>query len=337
MREGEKDMKNKMHKLNLDLQFFASNSEIINKAAVHTEGDYGTSGLLSPADAESFILMIQDDSTFLNRMDSENVGRKKGSITKLGVGSRLMRNHEEDTDGITGKEVAPVIGNVPYECKYMTLGTSITEEWLEQNKAKGNFEELFMGEIAKQVKVDILDLAFNGDEQADGGDPDYEFLKLNDGFVKQIRAKGHVVDGATIAEGKFSKDMFYALRRAIPQKYRSSKFKWICSDNTYTDLCEYLSNRPTSLGDIAITKADNSITILQTGFETIPNFPDDVIIYADPKNLKVVYFLTIEHRKTTEGKEAIYQRKRFYATHVAVDFVIKEVNATGILINRGDL
>lgn len=248
-----------------------------------------------------------------------------------------MRNHTEGSDDITGKEVTPVIGSVPYECKYKTLGTSLTEEWIEQNKAKEGFEKLFMGEIAKQVKRDILDLAFNGDEATATSDKDYEFLKLNDGFIKQIKAKGNVVDGATIAGGKFSKGMFYALRRAIPQKYRDSNFRWICSDNTYTDLCEYLSDRPTSLGDIAITKADGNITILQTSFETIPNFPDDIIIYVDPKNLKTVYFVNIEHRKTVEGKEAIYERKRFYATHLALDYIIKEVEATGILINRGEL
>lgn len=323
-------------KLKLNLQFFASNQSIIEKA-VNTGGNYGSSGLLAPSDAEGFILMIQDESTFLNRMDSETVGRLQGTVSKLGVGSRLLRNHTEGTDGITGKEVAPVIGSVPYDCKYMTLGTSMTEEWIEQNKAKENFERLFMGEIAKQVKLDILDLAFNGDEATANSDADYEFLKLNDGFIKQIKTHGNVVDGASISGGKFSKAMFYALRRSVPQKYRNSNFRWICSDNTYTDLCEYLSERPTSLGDIAITKGEGNITILQTAFETVPNFPDNVIIYADPKNLKVVYFLNIEHRKTVEGKEAIYQRKRFYATHVALDYVIKEVKATSILINRGDL
>ncbi len=84
-------------KMKLDLQFFASNESIIEKA-VDTSGNYGSSGLLSPADAEGFILMIQDDSSFLNRMDSENVGRLQGTVSKLGVGSRLLRNHTEEEE-----------------------------------------------------------------------------------------------------------------------------------------------------------------------------------------------------------------------------------------------
>lgn len=327
--------------MKLNLQMFASpaggNTEVIEKAAINTAGNYGTSGLLKPADAEKFIDMVQKDASFLSRLDSETVSRKEGTISKLGVGTRLLRQHREGEDEITGHEVVPVIGEVPYKCEYMTLGTSLTEEWLEQNKEKENFVDHFMGQIASQISVDILDLAFNGDESTATSDADYNFLRLNDGFIKQIKAGGHVVDGATIDGGKFSKKMFYDLRRAIPKEYRNSNMKWICSDDTYTDLSEYLSERPTSLGDIAITKGENDIMILQTPFERVPNFPDDVIIYADPKNLKIVYFLQITHRRTAEGKEAIYQRKRFYATHMALDYIIKEVKATAILINRGAL
>lgn len=312
------------------------NNDVIQKAAVNTGGSYGSSGLLPAADAEKFILMIQDDSSFLGRLDSEVVDRISGSISKLGVGSRLLRNYTEGNDNITGHEVTPVIGNVPYTCKYATLGSSISENWLKQNKEKENFEQLFMGQIAGQIKIDILDLAFNGDEATATTDKDYEFLHLNDGFLKQIKAGGHKVDGATISGGKFDKKMFYALRRAVPKKYRSPNFCWICSDDTYTDLSEYLSDRPTSLGDISVTKGE-SIQILGTSFATIPSMPDDVVLYADPKNLKVVYFGEIAHRKSTEGKEAIYKNERYYADHMALDFIIKEIQATGILINRGAL
>lgn len=314
----------------------AAGNDRIVKGSVNTGGDYGGNGLLSPSDAEKFILMVQDDSSFLSKMSSEIVDRIDGSISKLGVASRLLRNYTETQDNITGHEVVPVIGNVPYHCNRATLGAEISEAWLQQNLARENFEELFMGLIANQIKVDILDLSFNGDESTPDSDPDSEFLKLNDGFIKQIKAKGNVVDGATISGGKFDKKMFYSLRRAVPSKYRNSNFRWICSDDTYTDLCEYLSDRPTALGDISIVEGKN-VRILETEFERITRLPDDVIIYADPKNLEVVYFGQIVHRKSTEGKEAIYKNMRYYAEHLAVDFVIREVKATAILTNRGTL
>lgn len=311
----------------------AGNDRIM-KNIVNTRGNYGTDGLLAPKDAEKFIMMIQDDSSFLGRMSSEIVDRIEGSVSKLGVGSRLLRNFIETEDNITGHEVVPVIGNVPYHCKRMTLGSAITEAWIQQNKEKENFETLFMGLISEQIRLDLLDLAFNGDEAATGDDAD--FLKLNDGFIKQVKAGGNVVDGATIDGGRFGKKAFYSLRRAVPQKYRNPNFKWICSDDTYTDLCEYLSDRPTSLGDISIVQGKD-IRILETGFERVHRFPNDVIIYADPKNFDVIYFGQIQHRKSAEGKDAIYKNERYYADHMAVDYIVKEIKATAILTNRGAL
>ncbi|WP_129596024.1 P2 family phage major capsid protein [Anaerophilus nitritogenes] len=313
-----------------------TNTEIIKKAGIHTQGNYGASGLLNPAQSEKFIDMIMDSSEFLKKLRYEKKDRISGTISKLGVGSRLLRGKAEGKDTISGNEVIPVIGDVPYQVEKMKLGTFMTEDWLEENIERENFEDHFMGKIASQIQVDLLDLAFNGDEDTSSSDLDYEFLKLNDGYIKQIKKKGHVVDGATINGGKFGKKYFYSLRRAVPKKYRNPKFRWICSDDTYTDLSEYLSERPTALGDIAITKGER-IEILGTGFETVPNMPDDVILYAEPENLVIVYTKDIKHRKTTEGKEAVYEDKRFYATHLGADFVITEIDATGILINRGPL
>lgn len=309
---------------------------VIAKGGVATTGNYGANGLFSPEQATKFIDMVMESSEFLKKINHEKKKKLEGTISKLGVGSRLLRGKVEDTDTITGKEVEPVIGEVPYACKKMTLGTSITEDWLEENIEEENFEELFLKKIAEQIQVDVLDLAFNGDTATATSDKDYEFLKINDGWIKQIKAKGNIVDGATINGGKFSKAYFYALRRAVPKKYRNNKFRWICSDDTYTDLCEFLSNSPTALGDIAITQGKD-IKILNTDFDTVPNIPDDVIIYADPKNLTMVFTKEIKHRKTTEGKSAIYEDKRFYATKLNADFVLLEDKATGILINKGNL
>jgi HK97 family phage major capsid protein len=313
-----------------------SNTQIIEKAGVSTSGSYGASGLLNAAQANKFIDMIMESSEFLKKIRREKRDRLNGTISKLGVGSRLLRGKEEGQDNITGNEVVPVIGEVPYNVVKMTLGTSMTEDWLQENIERENFEDHFMGKIAEQLQVDVLDLAFNGDTATPSSHQDYKFLKLNDGYIKQIKAAGHKVDGRTINGGNFGKKYFYALRRAVPKKYRTPKFRWICSDDTYTDLSEYLSERPTALGDIAITKGQQ-LEILGTGFETVPNMPDDVILYADPNNLVMVFTRNIKHRKTTEGKEAVYEDKRFYATHLEADFVISEVNATAILINRGDL
>lgn len=310
--------------------------EIIRKAAITTGGNYGGNALLNPEQSKQFIDMIQESSEFLKKTTFEKRRVKQGTIAKLGVGTRLLRGFTENTDNVTGKEVTPVIGEIPYNVKKMVLGSSITEDWFQDNIEQTGFEDHLMGMIAKQIQVDLLDLAFNGDESVTSSDDDYEFLSINDGWIKQIKTYGHKVDGSTINGGKFSKDYFYALRRAVPKKYRTNAFRWICSDDTYTDLSEYMSERSTQLGDLAIVSGGN-MKVLETPFETIPNFPNDVVLYADPKNFVVVTTMDIKHRRTNEGKEALYEDKRFYSDILNADFIIMEVDATGILINKGNL
>lgn len=310
--------------------------EIIRKAAVNTAGNYGSNGLLSPEQSSRFIDIIQENSSFLQKMRFEKRKSKQGTISKLGVGSRLLRGFEENEDNVSGKEVTPIIGEVKYDVKKMVLGSSITEDWFLENIEGEGFESHFMAKIAEQIKVDLLDLAFNGDESVSNTVPHYQFVELNDGFIKQIKTSGNIVDANGINGGKFSKDYFFALRRAVPQRYRTMDFRWICSDDTYTDFVEYMSERATSLGDFSIMSGGN-MKVLDTPFETVPNIPNDVILYADPKNLTIVFTMDIKHRRTTEGKTALYEDKRFYVDIFNGDFIIMEPKATGILINRGEL
>lgn len=310
--------------------------DVIRKATINTGGAYGSSGLLNPEQSSTFVDMIQDSSEFLKKMRFEKRRVKKGTILKLGVGSRLLRGFEENIDNVSGKEVVPMIGEIPYDVKKAILGSSITEDWFQDNIEQEGFETHFFGEIAKQISVDMLDLSFNGDEATPADAQDYEFLKMNDGFVKQIKTGGNVIEGTSINGANFSKDYFYALRRAVPPKYRTKDFRWICSDDTYTDLSEYMSERSTQLGDLAIVSGGN-MKVLETPFEIVPRLPNDIIIYADPKNLVVVNTMDIKHRKTVEGKLALYEDKRFYVDILNMDFIIMEIEATAILTNKGSV
>ena len=61
--------------------------------------------------------------------------------------------------------------------------------------------------------------------------------------------------------------------------------------------------------------------------------PDNKIMLTDPKNLIVINTYDMRIRKTTEGKEAIMQDKRFYVIHFDFDTIIEEIDATAIITN----
>lgn len=298
-----------------------SNGTIISKAAVTTAGR--TDGMLNPEQSKAFLKMVFDDSSFLGEFSHETRKSTKGTIEKLGIGRRLLRKQIEATDTLSGKGVDPVIGSVPYSCTDVLLGAEISEKFLRENIEQEGFETTFMGMISNQVKVDMLDLAFNGDSAVAAADPDHDFLVIDDGIVKQLATGSHILD-ATALGTTFTDSIFTGGLRALPSKYfNKSKYRWIANNDMYIRWIEYLKKRNTAAGDMAILNGVN-INPLNVEWRIVPNFPDNKIILADPSNFTIVNTYDIQLRKTVEGKEAVYRDMRFYALHLDMDTIILE-------------
>ncbi|AKN32384.1 hypothetical protein Ccar_16555 [Clostridium carboxidivorans P7] len=301
-----------------------SNGTIIEKAAVTTSGK--TNGMLNPEQSKAFLNMIFDDSSFLGELSHQTRTVTKGTIDKLGIGRRLLRAQVEATDTLSGKGVEPVLGSVPYSCTDVVLGAEISEKFLRENIEQEGFETKFMGMIASQVKVDMLDLAFNGDTAVATADPDHDFLVIDDGIVKQLATGSHILDATTIGTA-FTDSIFTGALRALPSKYfNKDKFRWIANNDMYIRWIEYLKKRNTAAGDMAILNGTN-INPLNVEWRIVPNFPDNKIILGDPSNFTVVNTYDISLRKTTEGKEAVFRDMRFYALHLNMDTIILEKDA----------
>ncbi len=53
-----------------------------------------------------------------------------------------------------------------------------------------HLEQIITDLMTTQLGVDLEDLYLNGDESIESTDPDYDFLKINDGWIKQISNAG---------------------------------------------------------------------------------------------------------------------------------------------------
>ena len=202
---------------------------------------------------------------------------------------------------------------------------------MRENIEKERFEDKFMGQIAKQVQVDILDLAFNGDTDY-AGTEDKAFITITDGFIKKLQTGSNILDAATVGE-KFTDDIFTKALKILPTKYfNRSNYKWIANTKTYLTWIEYLKKKQTTAGDMAILNGQN-MNPLGIEWREVPNFPDDVIILADPKNLAVVNTYDIKVRKTTEGRDAVMRDMRYYAVHLDLDPIIMEKEAVTLIKN----
>lgn len=160
-----------------------------------------------------------------------------------------------------------------------------------------------------------------------GTQSDADFLKINDGWIKQISNGGHVYDAS--AETGMSLDMFYKALGAIPNKYNNGKLRWLMSPRRAQNWELYLLNQVIGKGGAvpeSIYTAPVKIPVIEC-----PSMSDDTILLADPKNLIVVNSYDVKIRKTTEGKEAIMMDKRFYVVHLDYDPIIEELDATAII------
>ncbi|MDR1629612.1 MAG: phage major capsid protein [Oscillospiraceae bacterium] len=298
-----------------------SNYDIISKAAIST-GNV-TSGLLNPGQAKQFLQMTFEATPLGGLVRNVIRPEKIGEIDKIGIASRMLRKKVENTDD--GFRAVPTFGKIEYTTTAVRLPWEITEEALRENIEGENFEDVVVSLMTKQVAVDKEDLCLNGDEAITESDDDYDFLKINNGWVKQIAAGGHVLDRADENDGKMSVDVFYDALKQMPNKYNNGNLRWLMSPRRKQDWDKYLLDRVIAAGGgitDAIMNSPASVPVV-----AVPALADDKIILTDPQNLVAVHSYSVKIRKSTEGEKAIMQDKRFYVIHFDFDPVIEEPDA----------
>ena len=311
------------------------NNTIINKAGLTTSGV--TAGLLNPEQSRHFIKQTMEKTVLGNLVRTEVRHAKTGEIDKIGIGSRLVRKKSEDADD--GKRNKPTFSKVEYSTVAVRLPWEISEETLRENIEGQGLEATITNLMATQVGIDMEDLWINSNSDIPATytdtdstvlpTPDYDFLKINDGWVKQLLAGSHVVDRTAVNNGDLSLDVWNDALLEMPNKYNNGSLRWLMSPHRKQMWETYLLDRAITAGGIVSDKRiENPYAIPAVA---VPAMPDDVIILTNPKNLVVVNTYDVKIRKTTEGKEAIMQDKRFYVIHLDFDCIIEELDAAVIV------
>ena len=343
-----------------------TNEKIVKDAAITTGGI--SHGLLNPYQAETFLKQTFEATPLMKEIRHVLRREKTGEIDKIGIGRHILRAKVENTDD--GYRAKPNFDVLQYATNAVRVPWEITEEALRENIEGQGFETTVANLMTKQIGVDEEDLLLNGDEAAadatafssatnytagqfvtyngklyrfvnnhsagawdaddveemgDAGDID--FVKLDNGFIKQIKKYGHKMDASSYSV--MNLDLYYKMLSLVPNKYNNGSLRWIMSPTRKQQWDLFLYQAIISQGGSVpefIFKSPASIPALEC-----PNMPNDAIILSDPKNLVEVNTYSVQIRKTTEGKEAIMQDKRFYVVHFDLDTLIEETDATGII------
>lgn len=304
------------------------NNDIIKAAAQTIQTGTLTSGLLNPEQARRFLRQTFEATNLGPLVRHEMRVAKTGEIDKIGIASRILRKKVENVDD--GYRADVQTSQIEYATTAVRLPWEITEETLRENIEGQNFEAIVTNLMTTQMGIDTEDLYLNGDETTPVTDPDYDFLKINTGWIPQITAGGHVLDAtASKYGGAMSLDLFYDAVASVPNKYNNGRLRWLMSPHRKQEWELFLLNKAIGAGGNvpdSIYMAPVSIPVVE-----VPRLSDDKIILTDPMNLIVVNTYAVQIRKTNEGKEAIMQDKRFYVIHFDFDPIIEELDATGII------
>jgi hypothetical protein len=304
-----------------------------------------SSGLLTPEQSKQFIKQAFEATTLGGLIRREMRRAKTGEIDKIGIASRILRKKVENIDAksdgtapafnattgaIDGYRANVITSQVDYATTAVRLPWEITNETLRENIEGQGFEATVMSLMTSQLGVDLEDLYLNGDTAVASTNPDHDFLYINDGWIKQITAGGHVVDGTDVTS---LENLFLSGLQALPNKYNNGKLRWLMSPHRKQDWQQYLLKKQLENGSSApdsIFNAPYSIPLVEC-----PSMPDDKIILTNPQNLIVVNTYDMQIRKTDQGKEAIMLDKRFYVCHLDFDPIVEELDATAIITNIG--
>ena len=303
-----------------------NNNTIIEKAGSTIQTGSFNYGLLSREQSKKFIQQTFEATNLGPLVRHEMRTAKTGEIDKIGIARRILRKKTENVDD--GYRAGVNTSQIEYKTTAVRLPWEITEETLRENIEGQQIEAVITNLMTSQLGVDLEALYLNADEATPASDPDHDFLYVNDGWIKQLLNGAHVVDRSQ-NNGEMSIDIFYDALQTIPNKYNNGKLRWLLSPRRKQEWDRYLLKQLIEQGGSvpeSVYKNPASVPAIE-----IPALSDDKIILTDPKNLIVVNTYDMKIRKTMEGKEAIFQDKRFYVCHLDFDTIIEELDAAAIV------
>ncbi len=303
------------------------NNRQIIKDTTNTTADLVNGGLLLPEQSEQFYVQVLENTVLGGMIRHQMKKSPTGEIDKIGIQPRILRKKIENTDD--NYRVKPDYSKLEYSCVAVRLPWEITEESLRQNIERENLESIIANLMTKQMGIDLEDLSINGDIATASSDPDYDFLKVNDGFIKILKEKSHTEDRSSKSSGEMCLDVFYDALKQLPSKYNNGTLNWLMSPSRKQDWDKYLYNEFLKNGGMFADRLFNNPAAIQA--VEIPKMPNDKIILVNPQNLAMVNTYNVIIRKTTEGPQAIYQDKRFYVVHFDFDVVIEEPEAAVLI------
>lgn len=258
--------------------------KLAEKADIAVSNLVTSGGYLNPMQANTFIRMIQEQPTLINKVRVVRMNAPQMEINKIGFASRILHAAPAglavDNYLASGSRAAPTLDRLTLTTSKKMLECHIPWDVIEDNIERGRLQSTIMSEIATRVAVDIDEALILSD--TDSADED---LAQFDGVLKL--AVSHVVD-YTADPQAITKAVFKAALKEMPNKYlfRKGQMIFCTSPHVEIEYADYLANRLTTLGDTRIaSNYQGALAPYGTPIQPDPLMPNSQMLFTIPKNI----------------------------------------------------
>lgn len=302
-----------------------TNQSIISKDSVITSIKKNLDIPMAVSDAQAFLVDTINSVTTLPKLAPIYRDVAAGNLDSLSVGRRRIRQAGKDDLPTGSGSIAS--RKIPYAVKKLKW-----DEWLQNDdvfyslSARGdNAEAKVIAMIQKQFAVDLQDLIFNGD--VDAQDDDLvadEFLNILDGFVKKMKVSTNKTD--LVAAEPTIMDFVNHIQ-LLPERYKSfSDVTWFITQKTNDKLVALIANRQTGFGDAVLQ--DGKITRL-AGYpvEVVAEMQGGFAALTPMENLKPIFTRQLRYIRTADGSTAAAKDATYHVLYSYLDAIVRETDA----------
>jgi hypothetical protein len=279
---------------------------------------------------------------FTRKFMEDNI--EKGRINEV-LGNMFRDQMARDTEylAVNGDEVSPIpsttVATTPIDAVTDPVDVEVADisgfprtseaGWLVVDSEKMSYESIDIGtntfiNCARAQDGTTIAAHATGQPAVWEG---HQLTGARDGWLKLMYAgDSNYVDLSAINSGNIKKDHFFALQRALPEKYHDQgELVWLMNWKQYSLWTEELSDRTTALGDAIVIGQKYS----PLGVTTIlaPSWPEDVIALTWSKNLIIGIWRQILIEAVVRDFKSVMENSFFFNMSTRIGFGIERDDA----------
>lgn len=246
--------------------------------------DLASGGLLVDEQLDQFFRIAIKRQVILREANITTMRNPTAQRPKIRFGSTILRPGVEATSLAVAQRSKPDLSVVTLDAKLFKAEVRLSNEIVEDQVERGNFQGTVMELMAEAVGRDVEDVAINGDTAS--ATP---LLAVLDGWLKQ--ATSNVVVGGTV---NLDKDILRDMSKTLPDEFADQNLRYWTNRQARIDYRDSLADRATALGDAMLTTQDRTI-FMDMPVIGVPLFPNNLgggsnetnVLLSDPENLLV--------------------------------------------------